>query len=811
MLDMLIPACVLLSFLHGCLCADLTYYVEEEKGPGTYLGDIAADTGLKDSISRQNHEQITFSLLKNGEKHGTQMFHVSQKTGKLYTAQTLDAETLCTHNVECFQMLDVAVRHAESFMQILEVKVVIEDINDYKPEFPVKQVSIKFSEADGRGIKKSIPSAIDKDIGPVNSKITYFLKKNRDEPFTLSESKRFDGKSNLAIRLEERLNRELKERYLVQIIAKDGASPPQECMLDVHILVTDENDNAPTFRQNIFNISVKNEVNLTVPILVLTATDSDTGKNGKVSYRFSPDTSNTAKSHFKINEKTGGIFLSKKLNSYEKQVYNLYIEASDEGNPPLSSVAMVVINVINQQNYPPTIDINFVSASIGNTITISEDINVGSFIAYVKVTDHNAGRNGEVACDLHHDKFQLQSLGVKKYKISVKNPLDRETDDHYDIIINCQDKGNPPLHTISRFSVSVMDVNDVQPHFSKEVFKFWVSENRESNFPVGWINVTDPDMGTGGQLVFSLIANSNSFLPFQISDHGMITTVMSLDHEFQDTYHFQVLVKDSGVHSLNNTVNVIVEVKDENDNVPYFTFPSVNPYTMEVRYHPQHPQNITTLKASDRDSRENAFLKYTIIGGNDKQLFAVNHYTGLLSFTRAVIQQDAMSYDLQFVVKDSGTPVLSATTTIFLILTVSNETIEGTNAVHLKSRSKIHLHLLIVIVLVAVTVSIPVTAAISISFIHCKSCRSTTYRETAKPSRASVSEQKELMRPSCEEAFWLNAHTDRAAESEIVCNPRLAKSRRRPFQGDKLSKIQKRSTLGVKLPTKKDIVYQVST
>ena len=807
---MLVPVCVLLSFVYGCQCVDLTYYVEEEQGPGTYIGDIAADTGLKDSITLQSRDQITFSLLKNGEKHGAQLFHVSQKTGKLYTAQTLDAETLCTHNMECSRMLDVAVRHAESFMQILEVKVVIRDINDHQPEFPVTQVSIRFSEADGRGIKKSIPSAIDKDIGPLNSRITYLLKKSRDEPFTLSESKRFDGKSNLAIRLEERLNREMKEMYMLQVIAKDGASSPRESVLDVHILVTDENDNPPTFTQNIFNISVKNEVNLTTPILVLTAYDSDSGKNGKVSYHFSPDTSNIAKAHFKINEKTGGIFLYKKLNSYEKHLYNLYVEASDEGSPPLSSVAMVVINVINQQNYPPIIDINFVSASIGNTITISEDINVGSFIAYVKVTDRNAGRNGEVACNLHHDKFQLQSLGIKKYKISVKNPLDRETDDHYDITINCQDKGNPPLHTESHFSVRVMDVNDVQPHFSKEVFKFWVSENQESNYPVGWVNVTDPDVGSGGELIYSLVADSNSFLPFQISDSGMITTVMSLDHEFQDIYHFKVLVKDNGVPSLNNTVNVIVEVKDENDNVPYFTFPSVNPYTMEVRYHPQHPQNITTLKASDRDSRENAFLKYTIIGGNDKQIFAVNHYTGLLSFTRVVTQQDAMSYDLQFVVKDSGTPVLSATTTIFLILTVSNETIEGTNAEHLKPSNKIHLHLLIVIVLVAVTVSIPVTAAISISFIHCKTCRSKTYREAAKPSPASVSEQKQLMRPSREEAFWLNTHTDRTIESEISHNPRIGKSRRKPFPGDKLGKIQKRSTLGVKLPTKSDIVYQVS-
>ena len=49
--------------------------------------------------------------------------------------------------------------------------------------------------------------------------------------------------------------------------------------------------------------------------------------------------------------------------------------------PPLSSHAMVQINVINQQNNAPTIDVNFFSASSTEDSTrISEDIEVVSFI-----------------------------------------------------------------------------------------------------------------------------------------------------------------------------------------------------------------------------------------------------------------------------------------------------------------------------------------------------------------------------------------------------------------------------------------------
>ena len=83
--------------------------------------------------------------------------------------------------------------------------------------------------------------------------------------------------------------------------------------------------------------------------------------------------------------------------------------------------------------------------------------------------------------------------------------------------------------------------------------------------------------GPGGILTYSLLTNSKQFLPFQITDNGLISTIVSMDHEFQSSYKFQVFVKDNGIPSLNNTVKVIVEVKDENDNAPYFTFPSINP------------------------------------------------------------------------------------------------------------------------------------------------------------------------------------------------------------------------------------------
>ncbi|CAE1230401.1 PCDHGB [Acanthosepion pharaonis] len=747
---MFLPLCLLLSVLNWCLCIDLTYFVEEGKDPGTLVGNIAADSHLMDRIPLDERNTITFSQLRGAQTGSTQLFRVSEKSGKLYTLHTLDAELMCKRYQECSRFVEVAVQKGTSFIKVLEIKVILKDVNDFQPEFPIKQVNIQFSEGDAIGMRKSIPNAIDKDVGSMNSKITYKLMKNMNDPFSLSVSKRVDGTAQLFINLEEKLDREMKDSYMIQVVAKDGGSPPKQSELDVNITVTDVNDNLPIFSQKVYNVTIKNEPSDNLPVAILSASDFDIGKNGRVSYEFSLQTSDIAKVHFKLNKVTGEVFLHKKFTLGQELVHKLYVKATDGGSPPLSSIVMILVNVINQQNNAPTIDVNFVSRSMGkeNTVAISEDIEVGSFIAYVKVTDHDAGQNGELSCILHHDKFQLQSLGPKRYKVLVKKPLDRETQDHHDVIISCQDKGSPPLHCESKFSIKVMDVNDVQPTFAKKTFKFWIYENEKPNFPVGYINATDPDLGSGSKLTYFLLADNKYFLPFQITDNGLISTVMSLDHEFQDVYEFQVLVKDKGRPSLNNTVNVIVEVRDENDNSPYFMYPSVNPFSLDVIYYPHHTKNITVLKASDSDGRENAFLKYEITDGNDKQLFTINPYTGLLSFTRVVTQQDAGSYDLQFAVKDSGTPVLSATTTIFLTLTVSNKTFEMINVVQMKADEadeKIHLDFLIAIVSVAVTLSVIITAFISICFLRLTNQKNISHRTEGNCSVKC--EQRQLMYP----------------------------------------------------------------
>lgn len=721
-----------------CLCVDLIYYVEEGKKTNTLIGDIAADSKLLNSISAEETDLIRFTQVGQGLTDGSSFFRVSKKSGKLYTTQILDAESMCAQKMECSRSVDIAIEKAETFMKILEIKIYVLDRNDHKPQFPKSKVTIEFLEDDKRGRIRKIPSALDKDIGMLNSKIEYHLKISSSDPFSLTVSKRLDETDELWISLQDNLDRETKDMYNMQVIARDSGIPPKENVLDVEVEVIDINDNPPVFTQNVYNITTINENYKTSPILVLSASDADMEKNGDVTYHFSINTPENLKSHFELNKKTGELFLKRKFISGQKLTHWLYVEAIDGGKPPLSSMAAVLVHVINQLNQSPKIYFNFVSRASGKTAIISEQIQVSSFIAYIKVEDEDIGQNGDVECQMKHDKFQLVELGLKKFKVIIKDKVDRELTDYYDVTIICCDKGNPPLQTKDKFSVIITDINDEYPKFSQKFYQFWAKENNRVNISIGILSATDADLGPGGQLHFSLSSSNESNTPFQISKDGVISAKEPLDREQQGHYKFEVVACDKGIPSLSSTASINVVITDENDNAPYFTFPPNNPFALDISYHNSSQNNITILKAKDKDWGQNAFLAYNIISGNNRSLFDINHYSGLLLFSRQISINDSGVHELQISVKDGGTPSLSSITNLSLTVSINNKQMKTKTSAQKQTVVGLDSSLLVIIILVAVVMSVSFAIPLTWWIIKCNNRNNRHYHSKIHPSDRSA-------------------------------------------------------------------------
>lgn len=93
----------------------------------------------------------------------------------------------------------------------------------------------------------------------------------------------------------------------------------------------------------------------------------------------------------------------------------------------------------------------------------------------------------------------------------LRQPLDRETRDHYMLTVAATDNGTPAGSATSRVSVNVMDANDNDPSFSQDVYEFSVEENLARGAQVGKVGATDADLDVNAVVRYSLIPSNTSF------------------------------------------------------------------------------------------------------------------------------------------------------------------------------------------------------------------------------------------------------------------------------------------------------------
>lgn len=138
-------------------------------------------------------------------------------------------------------------------------------------------------------------------------------------------------------------------------------------------------------------------------------------------------------------------------------------------------------------------------------------------------------------------------------------------------------------------------------------------------------------LGINQKTRFSIeLDTTNSSQYFYIDqEEGTIFLKRPLDHELQEFHHFTVTATDMGVPSLSSTSHVWVTVVDVNDNPPKFELPS---YNCVLSQYASRGQFVTVLTASDPDSINQNKLYFAIVGGNEHQIFSIDHSKGMFVF-----------------------------------------------------------------------------------------------------------------------------------------------------------------------------------
>ncbi|XP_026867619.2 protocadherin-8 [Electrophorus electricus] len=640
------------------------YYTYEEDAPGTFIGNLSMD--LK--IDPSEDPNTSFRFMQEGNSSLIQM---RKCDGLLTVGQRIDREKLCQRSTQCLITSDVVVFSKEKF-HLIHVEIHVRDINDHSPMFPHNEIQLEILESMAVGTHFPLEVANDLDVG--NNYIqSYQLFHN--SYFDIEVRTAEDDMKFAQLVLVKELDREIEDSYTLQVTASDGGSPPKSGSVTVHVKVLDSNDNSPQFEHKSLKVELNEDAPIGFLLLRVQAFDPDHGQNGDVHYDFVEGVLNDMKNNFDIDPLSGAVTVKSMVDFEVRKSYELNIQAYDLGENSIPSTCAVIIEIVDVNDNAPDITIKPMTLMNEGMAYITEVAAVESFVALISVTDKDSGANGYVHVSLHgHEHFKLQQAYGDNFMIVTTSALDREKIPEYNLTVIAEDLGSPPFKTFTQYTIRVGDENDNPPLFSQPVYEISVMENKAPGSYIASLVARDPDEAANGKVTYKLLENEvegvlvSSFLSVD-SVSGTLYTVSSLDHEHVKQIEVAILATDGGSPSLSSTALVKVRIVDENDNVPFITYPVLINGSTDVPIPYNAPAGYIALRveAHDMDDGVNAELSYTIL--EDKEiLFSINKKSGEIVLKHRLMFRYDDVIEIKVRVSDLGRTPFSCTATIRFVV-----------------------------------------------------------------------------------------------------------------------------------------------
>ncbi|XP_075131446.1 protocadherin gamma-B1-like [Leptodactylus fuscus] len=649
---------VIFPFLFSWLCHSVSgqihYSINEELRKGSIVGNVAKDLQLDVKDLPRRKLSIVSDM---SEKY----FNINLDNGNLYIADRIDRETLCRAAADCVLTFDAVV---ENPLNVFSIKIEIQDINDNLPKFVQDTLTLDMSEHTSPGAKFVLQKAEDLDLG-INSQISYRLSTN--QYFSLGEKVSTDGSVFPELILEKPLDRETQDKHELILTASDGGNLVQTGTALINIIINDINDNSPVFTQDVYKVSVRENIPVNTTILQVSASDEDEGVNAQITYSFSTNENHILQT-FIINPTNGEINTKEYLDYEENKNYEISVQAKDGGGR--AAHAKVLIEIQDENDNAPLISIT------SSSDLIPEDSAPGTVVALIKVHDRDSGDNGEVQCIIIGDlPFDLLSSASNFYKIVTKNSLDREKMASYNITIQASDKGSPEMTSRKSMRLDVSDINDNAPVFEKSGYTALIAENNSPGASIFNIQARDMDSEDNAKITYSIMSRSNEEDPLSsyLSMNpvtGVIYSQRSFDYEKHREFIIQIIARDNGSPSLNSSTTLRICIVDQNDNSPVILYPSpeADSTTFEmVPWTSEQGSLISKVVAVDADSGHNAWLSY-FLQSSEPSLFTIDQHTGEIRTSRAFQERDIMKHGIVVLVKDNGVPSRSASVTINMVV-----------------------------------------------------------------------------------------------------------------------------------------------
>ncbi|CAB1352815.1 unnamed protein product [Coregonus sp. 'balchen'] len=348
-------------------------------------------------------------------------------------------------------------------------KVLVEviDVNDNVPEISVTSMMNAVREDARSGTAVGLITVSDKD-GGVNGKVHCQI--IGSVPFKLQSS--YNNYYSLVV--DGSLDRESGSQYNVTVIATDEGIPPLSSTTVITVYVADVNDNAPRFSEPIINVYLKENSPVGGLIASLTAHDPDMNENAQMSYSYLEGNNGIPLSTIiNINYLTGELFSLRSFNYEEVKKFEIQVQVTDSGVPPLSSNVTVNVFILDENDNSPVILPPYSDHGSVNSENIPYSAEAGYFVAKIRAVDADSGYNALLSYHISEPKgTNLFKIGSSNGEIRTKRRMSDNDLKTHPLVILVSDNGEPSLSaTVSIDVVVVESTGDMQTTFRQLTVK----------------------------------------------------------------------------------------------------------------------------------------------------------------------------------------------------------------------------------------------------------------------------------------------------------------------------------------------------
>ncbi|KAM9047290.1 cadherin-15 isoform 2-T2 [Megaptera novaeangliae] len=398
-----------------------------------------------------------------------------------------------------------------------------------------------------------------------------------EEPRGVFSIDKFTGK----VSLNAMLDREKTDRFRLRAFALDLGGSTLEEPTDLEIVVVDQNDNRPVFRQEVFTGQVLEGAVPGTYVTRAEATDADDPETDNAALRYSI-LEQGGPQLFSIDPHTGEIrTVQVGLDREVVAVYNLTLQVADMSGDGLTATASAIITLEDVNDNAPkfTRDQFFLEATeavsgvdVGRLEVEDRDL-PGSPNWVARFTILEGDPDGQFA--IRTDPRTNEGV------LSVVKPLDFESRERYDLKVAVQNEA--PLQAAApraawgqaRVRVQVRDVNEA-PVFQENPLRTSLAEGAAPGTPVATFSARDPDTQQPQRLSYSKDYDPEDWLQVDGAT-GRVQTqrVLSPASPFlkDGWYRAIILARDDASPPSTATGTLSVEILEVNDHAPELSPP----------------------------------------------------------------------------------------------------------------------------------------------------------------------------------------------------------------------------------------------